>query len=277
MIQLSQIKGFVFDLDGTIYLGELLLPGAKLLISTLRERECRTLFVTNKPLFSKDAYAKKLTQLGIETSPEEIITSGFVLGSYLAKVYRDLRYYVIGEDNLKNELRENNLIILDEFIEQDDKQVIYPESVDAVIVAFDRTLTYRKLNTAYQALINGARFFATNSDKTCPMPNGGIPDAGATIAFLEHLSGRSLELLAGKPSSLMMEIAIERMDLPAEKCILIGDRLETDIVMGQNAGMHTALVLTGATTFEQIDADAIKPDLILNNLEELISILGVMD
>jgi arabinose operon protein AraL len=122
-----------------------------------------------------------------------------------------VRLYVVGEQSLRDELRSHGLIVRDEYLDQDPQQVIHPQDVEAVVVAFDRTLDYRKLNTAYQALQHGARFFATNADKTCPMPGGSIPDAGGTIAALEHMTGRQLELLAGKPSPLMMDIALEKL------------------------------------------------------------------
>src|SRR5690606_20403326 len=146
----------------------------------------------------------------------------------------ELRYYVIGEVNLRNELRGHGLIVLDELDDQDPREVIDPAGIDAVVVAFDRTLDYRKLNTAYQALMRGAWFYATNGDMTCPMPGGAIPDAGGTIAALETMTGRRLQLLAGKPSTLTMQVALDRMQLPAELCMMVGDRLETDIAMGQN-------------------------------------------
>ncbi|RME85161.1 MAG: HAD family hydrolase, partial [Caldilineae bacterium] len=144
-----------------------------------------------------------------------------------------------------------------------------------VVVAFDRTLDYRKLNLAYQALMRGARFFATNADKACPMPGGAIPDAGATIAALEHITGRRLELLAGKPSPLIVQVALERLGLPAERCVMVGDRLETDIRMGQEAGMRTAVVLTGASRREDVAAMARPPDWVAENVGELVRMLGV--
>ena len=138
-----------------------------------------------------------------------------------------------------------------------------------MVVAFDRTLDYRKLNTAYQALLRGARFFATNADKSCPMPGGGIPDAGGTIAALEHMTGRKLELLAGKPSTLTMQVAIDKLALPAARIMMVGDRLETDILMGQQAGMVTAVTLTGVATRADVAQMAQPPDYIINNLGEL--------
>ena len=147
--------------------------------------------------------------------------------------------------------------------------MIDPRGIDAVVVAFDRTLDYRKLNTAYQALVSGARFFATNADKICPMPGGGIPDAGATLAALEHITGRKVELVAGKPSRLIMQVAAQRLELEAGRILMTGDRLETDILMGQQAGMLTAVVLTGVTRREDVAALANPPDYVLENLGEL--------
>ncbi len=263
------VDGFIFDLDGTVYLGEKALPGAVDTLAFLREHGKHVLFVSNKPLQPRTAYAEKLTRLGIPATEDDVITSGFVLGYHLAAHHPDLRYYVIGEQALIAELRDHGLHIVDEFMEQDPKQVIDPAGIDAVIVAFDRTLDYRKLNTAYQALIQGARFFATNADKTCPMPGGGIPDAGAIIAYLEHISGRTLELLAGKPSPLIMQVALDRLQVPAARCLMMGDRLETDMFMGQQAGMQTAVVLTGASTRADVARMERPPDHILENIGEL--------
>ena len=268
------IDGFVFDLDGTIYLGEKALPGTPETIAELRQRGKKVLFVSNKPLYPGQVYAEKLTLLGIPTSVEEVITSGFVLGHHLSRHEPSLRYYVIGEPNLVEELRGHGLEIINEqFAEADPQEVIDPRGVDAVIVAFDRTLDYRKINVAYQALIRGARFFATNGDKTCPMPGGGIPDAGATIAALEAISGRKLELLAGKPSRLVMQVAMDRMGLPPERCIMVGDRLETDILMGQQAGMFTGAVMTGAST--RVDVSQMKnpPTYIFETLSEILQVI----
>jgi len=263
------VDGFVFELDGTVYLGDAALPGAVEGIKTLRQRHKRVLFVSNKPLEPRRAYAAKLTRLGIPTPETEVITSAFFLGHHLAQTHPELNYYVIGEDNLLAELRSHGLNIVAERLEQDPRQVIDPHGIDAVIVAFDRTLDYRKLNTAYQALQRGARFFATNADKTCPMPGGGIPDAGATIAALEHLTGRRLELLAGKPSALIMQVALDRLGLPAARCMMIGDRLETDIRMGQQAGMVTAVTLTGVASRADVEQLAAPPDLVVENIGEL--------
>lgn len=270
----QQLAGFVFDLDGTLFLGEAALPGAPELLAALRRQGRRVLFVTNKPLYPREAYAAKLTRLGMPAEPDDVVTSGYVLGYTLRREHPDLAYYVIGEANLKAELRGHGLHVVDELLDQDEQAVIDPAGIDAVVVAFDRTLSYRKLNTAYQALMRGARFFATNPDKTCPMPGGGIPDAGGTLAALEYMTGRKLELLAGKPSRLMVEVSVDRLDCPPERCLLVGDRLETDIRMGQSMGMHTALVLSGATSREQALAASPPPDVVVENVGQLLQWLG---
>ena len=271
---LTEIDGFVFDLDGTIYLGEEALPTAPGTIAELRRRGRKVLFVSNKPLYPGQVYADKLTRLGIPATSQDVITSAFVLGYHLAKHEPDLRYFVIGEPNLIAELRGYGLkIVNDEFLQADPTGVIRPDGIDALIVAFDRTLDYLKLNVAYQALVKGARFFATNCDKTCPMPGGGIPDAGATIAALEYISGRKVELVAGKPSALVLQVAMERMGLPPGRCIMVGDRLETDILMGREAGMLTAAVLTGASTREDIQRLERQPTYVFEKLSDILKVI----
>ena len=270
---MNTLDGFVFDLDGTVYLGEQVLPGAVECLAELRRQCKRVVFISNKPLEPRQNYAAKLTRLGIPTREEEIINSSFVLGRYLSTNYPELNYYVVGEEQLHAELRGYGLSITGELNEQDAQAVIQPEAIQAVIVAFDRTLDYRKLNTAYQALVRGARYFATNDDKTCPMPGGAIPDAGATLAALEHLTGRRPELVAGKPSAQMLQVALDLLQLPPERCLLVGDRLETDIRMGQQAGFHTAVVLTGVTRRADLIGLSKQPDLVLENLEKLCDYL----
>ncbi len=271
---LPSVDGFIFDLDGTVYLGDSALPGAVEGIAMLRQQGKRILFVSNKPLEPRDSYARKLTRLGIPTSPDDVVTSAYVLGYHLAHAEPHLNLYVIGEQNLLDELRSHGLRVVNEFADQDAMDVIHPDGVDAVVVAFDRTLNYRKLNTAYQALRNGARFFATNADKACPMPGGAIPDAGGTIAALEHMTGRKMELLAGKPSNLIISVALRKLGLPASQVMMVGDRLETDIFMGQQAGMRTAVTLTGVSKREDVAKMSSPPDFIVENIGELSALVA---
>jgi arabinose operon protein AraL len=267
------VDGFIFDLDGTVYIGESLLPGAADCIAELRNRGKQVLFVSNKPLEPRQSYASKLTRLGIPTDAGEVITSASVLARYLRLNAPDLRYYVIGEKPFVDELQNEGLAIVPELDDQDEKGVVDPRGIDAVVVAFDRTLGYRKLNTAYQALRQGARFFATNGDATCPMPGGDVPDAGATLAYFQRAANRTPELVAGKPSQVMLEVALERLGVAANRCLITGDRLDTDIRMGHSAGMTTALVLTGVTRREDVFYASPGPDLLLENLGELVDVI----
>lgn len=270
---MKNIDGIILDLDGTVYLGESALPGAVDTCRELRRRGIKLLFVSNKPLQDRSVYAAKLTRLGIPADADDVLTSTHVLGLYLLRIAPALRLYVIGEENTREELRRHGLIVLDELSGQNPLEVIDPTGIDAVVVAFDRTLDYRKLNTAYQALMRGARFFATNADRTCPMPGGAIPDAGATVKALEYITGRTVELVAGKPSPLMLQEAGNLIGVAADRCLMAGDRLETDIRMGKEAGMRTALMLTGVTRREEIPVSSIRPDFILENLAELLEIV----
>lgn len=268
-----EIDGIILDLDGTVYLGESALPGAVETCLELRRRGKKLLFVSNKPLQDRETYAAKLTRLGIPATADEVLTSTHVMGLYLKRTAPDMRLYVIGEETTREELRRHGLNVLDELSGQNPEEVIDPAGIDAVVVAFDRTLDYRKINTAYQALLQGAHFYATNADKTCPMPGGAIPDAGATIKALEYITGRTIDLVAGKPSPLMLLEASKLIGVPPEQCMMVGDRLETDVRMGREAGMHTALVLTGVTRRENAAASTLHPFYIMENLTGLLEIV----
>jgi NagD protein len=145
-----------------------------------------------------------------------------------------------------------------------------PIEIDAVIASFDRTFVYAKLQIAFDAIRAGARFFATNADRFCPVPGGGQPDAAAIIAAIEACTNTRCEAVVGKPSIHMTDAILSLLQLPAERCIMTGDRLETDVQMGLNAGMATALALTGATTLQEAQASSIKPHFILSDLGDLL-------
>jgi len=252
-------RGYIFDLDGTIYRGERAIPGAPQVIAELRRRGCGVIFISNKPLQPRQHYAAKLTRLGIPTSPEDVITSAYVLGRYLAQEAPGARLYVVGEPPLLEELRAFGLVVTDG-----------QGPVDFVVAAFDRTFDYHKLNMAFQAIRQGARFVATNADRTCPIEGGEIPDAAAVIGAIEGCTGKKVELVAGKPSAMMIETGLARLGLPAADCLVIGDRLETDILMGRRAGTATALVLTGVTRREDLRDAPWQPDYVLESVAELM-------
>lgn len=257
------LRGFIFDLDGTVYLSERALPGAVETIATLHSRGFGVAFVSNKPLEPRTAYADKLTRLGIPTYPDDVITSGYVLSHYLARTSPGARVFVIGEPPLLEEMRQVGLQLTDD-----------PSQIEIVVAAFDRTFDYRKWNIAFQALkFHGARFVATNADRTCPVEGGELPDCAGIIAALEATTDREIELVAGKPSPMMIEAAIARVGAPPQQCLVVGDRLETDMVMGKQAGAKTALVLTGVTRREHLAASPMRPDYVLENIGEVLGLV----
>jgi arabinose operon protein AraL len=252
-------RGFVFDLDGTVYLGERLLPGAKAAIAALRDGGRRLCFLSNKPIQSRAEYAAKLTRLGVPVEADEVINSSYVLARHLAREAPGARCFVIGEPPLVAELARAGLTSVDG-----------PE-VDYVVVAFDRTFDYRKLAVALQAVRrHGARLVGTNPDRTCPVEDGEIPDAAGMIGAVEGVTGRRVEPIVGKPSPIMLAAALERLGLAPAECAIVGDRLETDIAMGKAAGLGTILVLTGITSAGDPAIARWKPDYVLGSLEELL-------
>jgi HAD superfamily hydrolase (TIGR01450 family) len=257
-IRLPQ-RGWLFDLDGTVYLGDRLLPGAAEAIAALRGDGRRVAFLTNKPLQTRTDYAAKLTRLGVATAPDEIITSSLVLARHLATLDPGAPLFVIGEPPLLAELRAHGF------------EVRADARVRWVVIAFDRTFDYAKLNTALQASRGGARLIATNPDRTCPTEDGEIPDCAGMTAAVEAVTGRTVEAVVGKPSPLMLEVALDSLGLTARECAMVGDRIETDIVMGKRLGLATVLVLSGITRASDPRIAEIGPDLVLPSLSELMS------
>jgi len=251
-------RGYICDLDGTVYLGEWLIPGARERILALREAGSRIVFLSNKPLEPRENYAAKLTRLGIPTPPEDVINSTRALVHYLHTHHPGARLFVIGEEALLEEMRREGFTLTEDV-----------SQIEIVIAAFDRTLTYAKLNTAHQALVRGARFLATNADRTCPVEGGAIPDCAGVIAFLEATSERTVEMVAGKPSPHILQAALNRLGVPKEECLLVGDRLATDMVMGLQAGMDTALVLTGVTSRQALAESSLRPTYVLESIADL--------
>jgi phosphoglycolate/pyridoxal phosphate phosphatase family enzyme len=254
--------GYVFDLDGTVYLGEALLPGARRTVEALRQAGSQIVFLSNKPLKTRADYAGKLTRLGIPASPEAVINSSWVLARWLEREAPGAALFVIGEPPLLAELREAGFRLTEQV-----------DEIQFVVASFDRAFDYRKLQISFDAVRAGARFIATNADRYCPVPGGGLPDAAAVIGAIEGCTGKRVEVVVGKPSPITVRAILDRLRLPASECIIIGDRLETDIRMGREAGMATAVTLTGVTTPDLLASSDIQPDYVLHRLDELLASL----
>jgi HAD superfamily hydrolase (TIGR01450 family) len=257
-------EGYVFDLDGTIYLGDELLPGAQRLVLKLRELEKRVIFLSNNPTKDPKMYAEKLGELGLETPESEILNTVVTMTQWLLQNHPGATVFPISEDPLKNSLREAGIRMSDN-----------PEEIDIVIASYDRGFEYRKLQIAFDAIwfYERAMLVTTNPDRYCPFPGGrGEPDAAAIVGAIEACTGAECEVNVGKPDPIMLETIMDLIGLDAEECVMTGDRLYTEILMAKGAGMPSAVVLTGETTAEDLERESEEnlPDYTLERIDQLI-------
>jgi len=252
-------KAYIFDQDGTIYLGSRLIPGAAETIAGLRGAGARTIFLSNNPTKTREQYAEKLTNLGIPTGVDDIVNSSFVMVQWLVENTPGACLYVIGEAAITGELKAAGFTLSEN-----------PGEVDVVVASFDRTFDYHKLQVAFDAINAGARLVATNPDRYCPTPSGGEPDCAAIIAALEACTGVRCDPVVGKPSPIMVKTIMDKLGLPPQDCMMVGDRLETDIRMGIDAGMATCLVMTGDADHKKLEASGLRPTLVLESIAELL-------
>ncbi len=256
---INKYDAFIFDLDGTIYRGSSLIRNADKTINQLKSLGKKVIFISNKTTGSLKDYFIFLSEAGLNIEQKEILNSTFILKKFLNKNFNGKTFYAIGEEVFVNEIINAGL----KYSEKSDE-------IDVLLVTLDRTLNYQKLEIAARALERGARFFAANIDDTCPVDDGEVLDAGATISALEKRTHRKLENHFGKPSSFMFDEITRRLAVDKSKILLIGDRLETDIAMGNNFGVDTALVTTGVKNFPNGNQH-IKPTYFLDSVYDLIA------
>ena len=250
---------FIFDLDGTIYRGEHLIPRADEVINYLKSVRKKVVFVSNKTTGTTNDYYRLLKNWGLNVEETDIINSTIVVTNYLKQNFNSDKFFAIGEDSFINEIEKSGL-----------KYSTEPEEIKIILITLDRTLNYRKLEIAARSLEKGARFFAANIDDTCPVEDGEVIDAGSTISALEKRTHRKLELHFGKPSEFMFNEIKNRLQFIPTKTLLIGDRLETDITMGNKFGIDTALVSTGVKYFPNGTGN-IVPTYQLNSVFDLLN------
>jgi len=255
----EKYEGFIFDLDGTIYRGEKLIPNADKTVNQIKASGKKTIFISNKTTGTVEDYHKFLISKGVPVDTDEIINSTVVIKNYLAENYSNQKFFAIGEKLFIEQIESLDLSFSSD-----------PSDIDVLIITLDRTLNYEKLEIAARALENGAKFFAANIDDTCPVDDGEVLDAGATISALEKRTHKKLELHFGKPSQFMFEEIKKRIKVDLKKTLLIGDRLETDIALGNNFGIDSALVSTGVKYYPN-GTDHIKPTYYLNSVFDLLT------
>jgi 4-nitrophenyl phosphatase len=255
---------YCFDLDGTVYLGDELLPGAKRLIDELRARDRTVRFLSNNPTRDPREYADKLARLGLPTRAEEIVNTTVTTTRWLLENAPDAVVFPIGEAPLRRSLAGAGIRMSED-----------PAVIDIVVASYDRGFEYRKLQIAFDAIWfhRRARLIATNPDRYCPLPGGrGEPDCAAIVAAIEACTGTTCVANLGKPNPAMLYAALEGIDVSLEDCVMVGDRLSTDIRMGLQSGMATALVLTGDTRPEDLPGlpPEQSPAIVLERIDRLL-------
>jgi NagD protein len=248
--------GFLIDMDGVIYRGSELIPGADKFIHALREHEIPFMFLTNNSQRTRRDVATKLQRMGIEVEEEHIFTCAMATARFLAKQKERGTAYVIGEGGLLHALHQNGYSIVD-------------HDPDYVVVGEGRTFSFEMIENAVRMIVKGAKLIATNIDPNCPTQHGLRPGCGAIVAMLETATGVKA-FSVGKPSPIMMREARKALDLTADQTTMIGDTMETDIVGGVQMGYKTILVLSGGTKVEDLTGFAYTPDKIINSVANLM-------
>lgn len=253
---LRQKRGFICDMDGVLYHGNNLLPGAKKFVDWLKSENKDFLFLTNSSERSPKELSQKLARLGIEVGEDHFYTSALATAEFVAWQSPGCSAYVIGEAGLINAMYDCGLSMND----------VSPEYV---IVGETRSYSYEKIEKAVQLVQKGAKLIGTNPDKTGPTEKGIMPATGALIAPIEIASGREAYFI-GKPNPLMMRSALKKLGTAVKDSVIIGDRMDTDIVAGTESEIDTVLVLTGVTLKERINDFSYRPRYVLNNVGEVL-------
>ena len=261
---LSEKKLYIFDMDGTIYLGYNVFEFAIRFINNLRKNGKKILFFTNNASHTDEYYLKKLTKLGFSPTPDEIMTSGDVTTVFLNRRRAGKSVYLVGTDELVEDFKAKGVNIIDGS----------SESADIVITSFDTSLTYQKLDDACRFVRNGAEYLSTHPDFNCPTETGFIPDSGAIAAFVTASTGK-VPTYFGKPYRETVEMIAEATGYTKEEMCIFGDRLYTDIALGKKHGVTAILVLTGETQMSDVDAATVaeKPDFVFPSLAEVDKVM----
>ena len=260
---ISSMRLFLFDMDGTLYLGSQLYSFTKELLEQIRAVGGRYLFMTNNSSKSVADYIKKLSAMGIPSDREDFITSSQATAYYLQKHHSGKVLYVCGTESLKQELRSQGFTVSDDI-----------KKTECIVMGFDTELTFQKLHDVSYLLLTQPElpYIATNPDKVCPTEFGSVPDCGSVCDMIYNATGKR-PVVIGKPSPLMPQLAMERLGVPKHQTCVVGDRIYTDIKSGLNAGITGILVLSGETTVQILEESADKPHLVLKDAGEILEVL----
>jgi len=251
---LGSIRNLIIDMDGVLYKGRQPLPGARRLLTYLRQEQVPFILATNNSTMTPEQYVAKLAAMDIEVTEEDILTSGQAAALFLSKIAPPMaRVYAIGEDGLFSALDWQGFRVTD-------------QDIQYVVVGMDRQLTYEKLRIATLAIRRGAAFIGTNPDTTLPTEDGLVPGNGANLAALEAATDLP-PLIIGKPQPTLLNLAMKRLGVSRKGTAIMGDRLETDILGGKNAGITTILVLSGISQPEELEDSSYQPDLVFPGID----------
>ena len=262
-MDIRSLRLFLFDMDGTLYIGDRLFSFTKELLGTIRDTGGRYLFVTNNSAKSVKDYVLKLQKLGIDATEDDFMTSSQATAFYLTKYHRGDKLYVCGTESLKDELRREGFTVTEDI-----------DDTDCIVMGNDTELTFKKLYDISKLLLTRENipYIATNPDYVCPTEFGSVPDCGSVCDMLYNVSKRR-PVVIGKPEALMAKLAMEKTGYSPAETVVIGDRIYTDIKSGINAGCATILVMSGETTPEILEESPDKPDFVMADAGELLCML----
>lgn len=256
-------QGAVLDVDGTVLRGDEAIPGARDGVRRLRTAGVDRLYVTNNPTHPPESYVDRLRDASVEATAAPVVTSGVVTAHWLERQYHGEAVAVVGEDGLEAQLEDADV-----------RLVPSASTADAVVVSMDRGFDYDRLCEAFWAVSDpDVGFVGTDPDMVVPAPERDVPGSGAIINAVAGVADREPDVVLGKPSEPTRRLVEDRLGAPPESCLLVGDRLDTDIAMGERAGMTTVLVRTGVTDADDLAASDVRPDYVLDSLADLDQVL----
>lgn len=251
----SEIKCYIVDMDGTFYLGDKMLDGAMDFVRAVKEKGKRFFFFTNNSSHNEEECIEKLRKTGYEAKSGSVIISSHVTIDYLKRRCPGKTVYLLGNELLRGDFKKAGIELND-------------ENPDIVVLGFDTTLSYEKINKAANFLANGAYYIATHPDNNCPLANGFMPDTGSMMALFERSTGRVPDLIMGKPYAFTVDYVTNRIGCRRDEIAFVGDRLETDIAIGAENGLKSVLVYSGVTTPQMYEKSKIKATAAFKNLGE---------
>ena len=256
-------SGLMIDMDGTIYKGRNIIPGAIDFIEYLTEEKIPFVFLTNNSSHTREYYSDKLSKMGFRVGKERILTSTIATIRFIKERRAGKKVYVIADPEVTKEIEDLGIKSRD-------------EDPDIVLLTFDRTITFDKINKAYHFIMKGAELIATHPDDLCPMEEGYDVDIGQFIHLLSTLTGTT-PIIIGKPSRLMLEMAAGEMGVDKNKTMMIGDRIYTDMRMAANAGIYSTLVLSGEAKMSDVEEMEKKPTFVVGSVADLSNVIRSME